>query len=879
MKKIFRLSALFCAMTLLVTSCTQEVLDEPQVKPAVDGSEIQFGARAGFENADESRTVYTNEFYDVITNGVTATFEKIDWVDYNAETQTGDVIDIYSPEANNGPVSSYWVNDSSQPGNNTDEGYLIKTQDSSLQWNGNGSHTFYGVYPSNAMFGAMTTPIVNTFADGVLTATISNEQHSQGAEEISINSSKNKRYEIKPDMRFAYMVAKTTVDAPTSSVSLSFVPCVTAIRVVLQYPKTTDSSKTQYPSWISFVELQGKGILGQFTADLKNWTNTTYPSSENLDDSDAIQSINMLIRDNAGQPIKMQPGDELAFTVFVRPGNDINVSDLTVKFSENGSIYKSKSLEESTAVIPAMKKSNLKGLKMPMILDNFEFGQYSKWMSQLRSEVQMNKLSLPGTGGTFSYNYKSSNPDWYKQQTLRFMDDPATKEVEPNQWDQGIRAFEIVSDRPSDASTTLGTQNVKCNKVSMGVTVLEVLQDLLAKTASVGNTVKDANGNDVVEPTECAVLILTYQPEGNSPNRNGASYASSLKAMYDGLTTTQKAQIIQYKPDLTLKDAKGKVMIFCRINQKDENDNGDTTEKTAFQLATKTLDGTKITLIDGCGTGKDRWGSRGYKVNGNVAYDAANTGDKNKSVDYYLTQQLSGTTWTWPAWSNVTVPNYSNSNQPMAFGFKTNYSDVTCWYQEWARVVPETIIDTSLGWYHVKNTGLGILDIYADYRWYESYTEKLNAAKGTFDMAISDKYPNYVFINSLCGYMVDKNIESSYTIFTGSNTGGIAGNIKALADKLNPDFGGYVREVIAAGQAGPTGIIMMDYVSANPNDDASYYLPSVIISNNIYTGNANTGGNTGSGDGEGGGQTGGGSGEGEGGNVGGGEGGGIDPFA
>ena len=63
MKKIFRLSALFCAMTFLVTSCTKDVMEEPQVKPAVDGSEVQFGARAGFETTDDTRTVYSGAIY------------------------------------------------------------------------------------------------------------------------------------------------------------------------------------------------------------------------------------------------------------------------------------------------------------------------------------------------------------------------------------------------------------------------------------------------------------------------------------------------------------------------------------------------------------------------------------------------------------------------------------------------------------------------------------------------------------------------------------------------------------------------------------------------------------------------------------------------
>lgn len=285
-------------------------------------------------------------------------------------------------------------------------------------------------------------------------------------------------------------------------------------------------------------------------------------------------------------------------------------------------------------------------------------------------------------------------------------------------------------------------------------------------------------------------------------------------------------------------------MIFCRINQKDENDNGDTADNTAFELATETLAGTNITLIDGCGTGKDRWGSRGYKVNGNVAYDALHVNDNTRSVDYYLTQTGNIFNWQWPDWSLVTKPVAQNGD--LNFEFKTNYSDVICWYQEWARVVPESLIGSS-GYYVVNRTAQ------ADYRWYESYNEKVAAANETFNMAISDKYSSYVFINSLCGYLVDSNISSSYTPYTGGfqlEPGGIAGNIKGLADKLNPAFYQYVLSAGMEQTTGPTGIVMMDYVTNTPTEgvdyDGSYYLPGVIIANNFKHGSGN-GSNTGGG--------------------------------
>ena len=304
----------------------------------------------------------------------------------------------------------------------------------------------------------------------------------------------------------------------------------------------------------------------------------------------------------------------------------------------------------------------------------------------------------------------------------------------------------------------------------------------------------------------------------------------------------QRAQIIQFKPDLTLGDARGKVMIFCRMNQRDESDNGDTTSKTAYEAASEILDGTNITLVNGCGTAKDRWGARGYKVGSSddtrvVALDIAGNSNSQKSVDYYISNSRTDAQYK----SNV-------SRGDLNFGFGTNYSNITCWYQEWARVVDLV---------HLGVTNKDYYQNGSNERWYESYQEKLAAAQKTFDMAVSGDYPNYIFINSLCGYLVDKNIQSSYIAYKPGSlpVGGIAGNIKALADKINVDFYKHVLNSGFEQKTGPTGIVMMDYVSNVPTGaeyDGAYFLPGVILSNNFKgkldtnpDGDGNTGGNTG----------------------------------
>ena len=49
---------------------------------------------------------------------------------------------------------------------------------------------------------------------------------------------------------------------------------------------------------------------------------------------------------------------------------------------------------------------------------------------------------------------------------------------------------------------------------------------------------------------------------------------------------------------------------------------------------------------------------------------------------------------------------------------------------------------------------------------------------------------------------------------------------------MNREFYNFVLESGMDKSTGPTGIIMMDFVSKNPDDVGSHYLPGVIIGNN-----------------------------------------------
>lgn len=919
MKKIMKFSALLCAMTLLVTACTREEV-EPNFTPALDGSEIQFGARAGFENGNpETRTVYSGETY--ILDG--KTFERIDWVN-------NDLVEIYCPEAKGLKSAQYAVTsqkvDDVVGGNDVyDEGYLSKLNEDAgaLQWNGDGTHTFYAMYPSSETLGG-TVSLEPANGNYYINAVITNEQHSEGA--VVTETGGKKHYEFKPDMRFAYMAAVGEAKAADGNVKLNFKPIVTAIRVELRLPTEDEVKDTEditdvtiNPVRVMAVKLSGVGLVGKFSANLSSWSNG-YPAITAGEVAEE-QSITSLLRDNEGNLITLQEGESLAFTIFVCPTQEINLADLTVGFSPDGQNFKTKGLQAtaSVATIKPLKKTSLKGLKLPYTKISFS---YANWMESVKDEATILELSLPGTGGSFSYGYTGSNAAYYKQQTLPIFTGEAGYEGLTGQWEMGIRAFEMACDRPNgstvDNAGSLDGQPIRVNGQSMGSwTVGSAVRKLLDKIS----------GSD-----ETAMVIITYQPEGGTGlNRHAYIFAQALANFYDELMDETDAEgnlkykdkIILYTPQTKMYDAsndaisaRGKLMIVARISQRDEqehvdgsgiNTNGSSNKfwDTDYASATSnwgraksyyTTNNIPILLVNGCGSAKDRWQARGYEISADgvtwapapdmaTAVPGFNDAGLGNSVEAYMLGQCMtegeqtgtilgfipqyGVIRQWrefPTW-NV------RAAEGGQYGFATSNGAQMVWYQDWSRVVDLDYIKQQ-GGDVVDVDGDGVADFYErgsypgagngittnnnGIRWRESYTEKLADAKATFDLAISKSasYANYVFINSLCGYLVDPGISRSYKMFAPTGTyesgsarydwwGGLEGNIEALATRINGEFGAYVLDVISAqGDRGATGVVMMDRLSDQTSAGASNYLPSVIITNNLYSGvlkNSNTG--------------------------------------
>ncbi len=883
------------AVVCLTTACQDEVITEGIVTlPAEIGEDILFGARAGFENANPSatRTAYNGSY----TVGTTS-YERIIWTDK-------DKIQIYSPQAHN-PADGltgdnvhsahYTVvrNDDATTANN-DEAYLERTEETSLQWGQGddeaGTHDFYAMYPSPLLFqnadGSFPFSLECAEAISMNGTNIGGYIHT---EQVATVTYANGKYTASPDMRYAYMVAKTTTtrekayteaDGNVKGVSLTFFPIVTAMELELSFPKTSGSEAAVNPVTIAKVVVKGTDIAGSFTSDISGtdcWNVDASSGATTAFKGDittgSIKADEIAVWTTYGDnehPLTLKPGESLTFTVFMKPTADLSnikvgiASDLV----EQNMKFKTLGNSNSPVTVVARKKNVFTGLKLPIATTNAAI-DYSNWMAQLPADTELKGISLPGTGNSFSYGLPGNitNRSYYVSQNLTF----------DEQWETGIRAFEIVTDRANNTKgngfADLVVQCGKSDIYEMGANGSVSTTNTL-KVSEAVNMILEKLGDN---PYETAMLIFTYQPEGNNPARCGPQYMQQLVNYVNNTLPIDK--LVMYEPTQLLGDyaetdknadgtvktdavskdatgklgARGKLMIVVRPNQKNEKDYDTATPSGGFfgvapttnddsaiwTAITKQITGNaagKILAVDGCGTAKDKWGARGYKINGNKAPDISNSA--STYIENYMNDEglpiftAYGTEDDTYSWTNGTVTitrAQKDDAESLEFGYSTNNTNVTCWFQEWGRVLEKDIYatdDTHGTQYGVRYTT----------HWFESYEEKLSNVKTTFDMTVSGNYveKGYVFINSLCGYLTSGEPDVSVQPSIGYLYGGDYGNISALSTKLNQDFYQYVntkrKEMVA-----PTGVVLMDFVSNDAtNGGGAYWLPQIIIANNEF---------------------------------------------
>ena len=519
-----------------------------------------------------------------------------------------------------------------------------------------------------------------------------------------------------------------------------------------------------------------ENLTGPFTCDLEKVADDGYPDCNILPTADERNTVNVSLVDKNGKPFRFSGGHTLKVTVFLLPLNHYENLKISLQTAKGIKSHDLKNEDGSPMTIKSHLKNLVQNIQVP---SNFTASQ---WLSHMNSEVLLSQLSIPGSGNSYSYKYSGNYPDNFKAQMF---------DIE-YQWNLGVRAFEV----------TAGLNE------NFGQGGLVISNNLPTLSNTVEQAVREVYRMLKENPKEFAMMIISYQPTGQ---RYGDQFVTNFLNWYNELDIHTKGHTALFRPGLSIGDVRGKMMFILRPTSEDEDELGDATRAT---IADK-----DFLVVEGWGSLQDKWKKRGYPVTSQVGTAGAGTMEENMMMEHN-----SGT--TAPTFKDLLKKGVAD------YTYQTN-KEFSAWVQEWPRVVEE---DLALCLY---DDGKYINRKYYWAKWDESYTEKLQDAKDTFDKSIKDKNnQSSVYINSLCGYFIDKTKPVTCKPVNNLSGGGMTGwgvtygDLISFSEKINEDFYRYVlsKSNTQGSLSGPVGVVMINRVGTT---DASTLMPNVIISNNF----------------------------------------------
>ena len=596
---------------------------------------------------------------------------------------------------------------------------------------------------------------------------------------LEITPTDGTNYVAKPNMNYAFMTAKAVMEPGSGKdVSLSFKSMVTALELELHGP----AQQTVYLTDIR-ISSDTENLTGPFTCDLEKVADDGYPDCTILPTTDKRNTVNVSLMDKDGKPFRFSGGQTLKVTVFLLPLNHYEDLKISLQTAKGIKSHDLKDKNGSPMIIKSHLKNLVQNIQVP---SNFTANQ---WLSHMNGDVLLSQLSIPGSGNSYSYVYSETDTVNFKAQML---------DIE-HQWNLGVRAFEVTTGRKEDT-----------NASTFGKGGLIISNDLDPLTNTVEEAVRKVYSMLTKNPEEFAMMIITYQPR---KGRDGDQFITEFMDWYDQLDIHTSGNTALFRPGLSIGDVRGKMMFILRPTSKGEQLLSDDTRNL--------IKDKDFLVIDGWGTLQDKWLHRGYPVTSQVGTAGSGTMEENMMM-----KSNSGT--EAPTFNPLLTKGVAD------YTYQTN-QEFSAWVQEWPRVVEE---DLKLYLYRQYNA-LSVKYEYYWVHWGESYNEKLQDAKDTFDKSIEDKdNQSSVYINSLCGYFIDKSKPVTckpVCNYSGGDMGiwGVTyGNLITFSERINEDFYKYVlsKSNTQGSLSGPVGVVIINRVGTT---EASTLMPNVIISNNF----------------------------------------------
>ncbi len=603
----------------------------------------------------------------------------------------------------------------------------------------------------------------------------------------------------------------------------------------------------------------------------------TCTPSQNINNSVIINLPDDIVF-NTSSKSYLNAGLTLTFFILPNSATNITDLKLNVTYTmvkSNTSITDIKSLTLGRDVA-AHKKHFYKNITLPNISGDVTGADWISRIDDEVLLSQLS-IPTAGNVGSYAYQGDAENDSrYYKEQVID--DENGSGSIIDELWQLGVRGFEIVSSynnntgSPSTTVTNLGSCRIVCNGTKISNLTVKNLVDAII------DQLDYKEEGEYLYKDEFALIIFTYQSckdqRAEVNDATGDSWWDQptpryrtgperyIEALADYLDDDPKAKdrVIAYSPDLKIKDLRtgvggqNKICLVGKISQEGEDDRTTISKVTIPSY---------LTYIEGWGSIKDRWNRRfGNEYAAWIRDNGSRpdgTTDETANRKYYanlkhVENNLYGVSSSSNGSITPTVEQRKYPERDYDFTYPTSTS-YPAWAQEWARVSDGSIGKSDLTDGNLANliASDGSKSLYIS--WPESFSEKYEHILDAFD-----KSKNYILggslmtiINAINGYFITTQDDSmgpfmyplgasgsathifdydsstdnadtySYTFdWNNEAVAGAAGgyrdtnggNYRAYNSRMNKHVYDYIQKEISDMNAGPMGIVIMDYIGA-----------------------------------------------------------------
>lgn len=447
---------------------------------------------------------------------------QINWV-------SGDKIRIYCDEAEDVTNADYEV---IEPIDDTNKHTsTLKYNENGLKWGSEDMHHFYAVYPADDSRVSVS--------NGIATFKLNQNQVCTAGD-----ADANGHYATQPDMQNAYMVANLTT-APVENVYLTFKPVMTTLNITVRGRNINEDKVTITGISIVNNNVRSSDVSnGVFKYDIANRQMVNSGTSSNT----TTETTFVRIKDkNGNYYLDLESEQSVTFTVFLPPlsidaANQVDVRvHATGETTQEVTIGGNADKNGNTVEYAASSKGNLTLPNFPSKKND----DTNNWITPLDDNIYVSQLSIPGTHDAATGD---GTPNGLGETQERTLDE---------QFEMGIRAFDI---RPA----------VKDNRIIICHGAVETTYEWEQVMARFEYYLQK-------NPGEFIIVLMRHETEYDGDNSNwGAMMQTRLQNIKDATNpATNESYAIDFRPDLTIGDMRGKILFLCRDWTK-YNDNGPT---------------------------------------------------------------------------------------------------------------------------------------------------------------------------------------------------------------------------------------------------------------------------------------------------------------